>query len=41
MLEYVLKKRKIPAMIERDNNIPPLKESINEYTKLVDIWSKI
>lgn len=41
MLEYVLKKRKIPAMIERDNNIPPLKDSINEYTKLVDIWSKI
>lgn len=38
LLNYTLKKRKIPTMIERDNDIPSLNELILEYEKLREIY---
>jgi len=40
LLERTLKKIDAPVMIERDNNIPPLKELMNEYQKLSKIVAK-
>lgn len=34
LLKWTLKRIKVPVMIERDNNIPPLKELLKEYKKL-------
>lgn len=31
LLEYTLQKREIPCLLERDNNIPPLDELLEEY----------
>lgn len=38
---YTLKKVKAPTMIERDNNVPPLKEMLKEYKKLKKIYKGI
>lgn len=40
LLDRTLKKVKAPVMLERDNNIPPLKELMNEYKKLSKIVSQ-
>lgn len=40
LLVRTLKKIKAPVMLERDNNIPPIKELMNEYKKLSKIVSK-
>ncbi|MDP2077782.1 MAG: DUF692 domain-containing protein [Sulfuricurvum sp.] len=40
LLERTLKKIDRPVMIERDNNIPPLKELMEEYKKLSKIVAK-
>ena len=40
LLERTLKTIDAPVMIERDNNIPPLKELMNEYKKLAKIVAK-
>ena len=40
LLERTLKKIDAPVMIERDNNIPPLDELMNEYQKLSKIVAK-
>lgn len=40
LLERTLKKIDVPVMIERDNNIPPLKELMAEYKKLSKIVAK-
>lgn len=41
LYKYTLKKVKAPTMIERDNNVPPLKEMIIEYNKLKEIYKGI
>ncbi len=40
LLDRTLKKINVPVMIERDNNIPPLKELMQEYKKLSKIVAK-
>lgn len=40
LLDRTLKKIDAPVMIERDNNIPPLKELMGEYKKLSKIVAK-
>jgi hypothetical protein len=40
LLERTLKTHSAPVMIERDNNIPPLKELMKEYKKLTKIVAK-
>lgn len=40
LLDRTLKKIDAPVMIERDNNIPPLKELMGEYIKLSKIVAK-
>jgi uncharacterized protein (UPF0276 family) len=38
LLQYALKRKKVPVLLERDNNIPPLKVLIKEYYKLKEIY---
>lgn len=38
LYKHTLKKVKAPTMIERDNNIPPLKKMKKEYKKLKEIY---
>lgn len=38
LYKHTLNKIKAPTMIERDNNIPPLKQVIKEYKKLKNIF---
>ena len=40
LLDYTLGVVDVPVMIERDNNIPPLKALIKEYKKLDSIIRK-
>lgn len=40
LLEYTLKKKEIPCLLERDNNIPPLKELLKEYKKMKGIHER-
>lgn len=40
LTKYVLEKKKLPVMLERDNNIPPLDELMEEYQILRDIYEK-
>ena len=41
LLEYTLKQIDAPVMIERDNNIPPLSELIEEYNYMNDIVKRV
>uniref|UniRef100_UPI004047DC33 DUF692 domain-containing protein n=1 Tax=Aliarcobacter sp. TaxID=2321116 RepID=UPI004047DC33 len=41
LLEYTLKQIDAPVMIERDNNIPPLTELIEEYSYMNDIVKRV
>ena len=41
LLEYTLKQIDSPVMIERDNNIPPLKELASEYNQMKDIVQRV
>jgi uncharacterized protein (UPF0276 family) len=41
LYKYTLKQVKAPSMIERDNNVPPLKQMIKEYKKLKKIYKGI
>lgn len=40
LVAYALQKRKLPTMIERDNNIPKLQELIKEYEHLQSIYKE-
>lgn len=41
LLEYTLKQIDAPVMIERDNNIPPLDELIQEYNKMKQMVQRV
>ncbi len=41
LYKYTLKKVKAPTMIERDNDIPPLKQMVKEYKKLKKKYKSI
>lgn len=41
LLRHTLRKKKVPCMIERDNQIPPLSELVLEYEKMSKIWKEI
>lgn len=41
LLEYTLKQKKVPCMIERDNNIPTLEVLQKEYTKMNEIYQGV
>jgi len=41
LLEYTLKQIDAPVMIERDNNVPPLKELVSEYKKMERICKAV
>jgi uncharacterized protein (UPF0276 family) len=41
LLEYTLKNHKVPPMIERDNNIPPINILMKEYNRLKGIYENI
>eukprot|EP01029_Cantina_marsupialis_P000950 TRINITY_DN10764_c0_g1_i1.p1 TRINITY_DN10764_c0_g1~~TRINITY_DN10764_c0_g1_i1.p1 ORF type:complete len:274 (-),score=38.14 TRINITY_DN10764_c0_g1_i1:461-1282(-) len=41
LLEYTLKQSNAPVMIERDNNVPPLKELSKEYKTMDEIVKKV
>ncbi len=41
LLEYTLKQINVPVMIERDNNIPPLKELAKEYKHMKKIVKRV
>lgn len=41
LLEYVLKIRKVPCMIERDNEIPSFNELQLEYNKMCEIYKNV
>lgn len=41
LLEYTLKNIDAPVMIERDNNIPPIKVLIEEYEKMKSICKEV
>jgi len=40
LVAYSLKKKKAPILLERDNNIPPLKALMKEYKKLQSIYDE-
>jgi len=37
LLLYVMQRKPAPAMVERDNNIPPLAEIVSEYDRLLEV----
>ncbi len=41
LLEYTLKQKKVPCMIERDNNIPSLESLHKEFVKMKQIYKSI
>ncbi len=41
LLEYTLKRGKKPVLLERDNNIPPLKTLLKEYNKCKSIYDGV
>lgn len=40
LTKYVLNKKKLPVLLERDNNIPPFEELMQEYQILKSIYEK-
>ncbi len=41
LTKYVLGKKKVPILLERDNNIPRYKKLMQEYTKMENIYESI
>ena len=41
LMRYVLAKKRVPIMLERDNNIPPLAELMKEYEKMQGIYNGV
>ena len=41
LTNYILKKKKAPVLLERDNNIPPLNELMQEYNRLREYYENI
>jgi uncharacterized protein (UPF0276 family) len=41
LLEYTLKKKKAPVLLERDNNIPPLNTLLKEYEELNRLYANV
>ncbi|MEY4503798.1 MAG: hypothetical protein RL154_90 [Pseudomonadota bacterium] len=40
LLKYTLQKKQLPTLLERDNNIPPLKTLLKEYQKCCTIFEE-
>ncbi|MCV6606867.1 MAG: DUF692 family protein, partial [Campylobacterales bacterium] len=41
LLEYMLKQKKAPVLLERDNNIPSLKALMREVDKSKEIYERV